>query len=79
VDDEDDDSLKDRIKNDPHWNSSPANTMAFLVFTLLYSPCFVTLLVIKQESGKWRWTFFSLFFNLALAFVMAAIVRQILL
>jgi ferrous iron transport protein B len=77
VDEEDDSTLKEKVQNDPHW--SLPNTMAFLVFTLLYSPCFVTLLVIKQETGKWRWTFFSLFFNLALAFVMAAIVRQCML
>ncbi|MDR2199448.1 MAG: ferrous iron transport protein B [Deltaproteobacteria bacterium] len=76
---EDDDApLKDKIANDPHWNANSANTMAFLVFTLLYSPCFVTLLVIKQESGKWRWTFFSLFFNLALAFLAAVAVKQVL-
>jgi ferrous iron transport protein B len=78
VDEDDTTSLKDKVANDPHWNASPANTMAFLVFTLLYSPCFVTLLVIRQETGKWRWTFWSLFFNLGLAFVAAVIVKHLM-
>lgn len=78
VEDDDPAPLKERIKSDPHWSMNSANTLAFLVFTLLYSPCFVTLLVIKQETGKWRWTFWSLFFNLTLAFVAAIIVKQLL-
>jgi ferrous iron transport protein B len=77
VDAEDSSSLADRIKVDPSWNK--ANATALLFFTLLYSPCFVTLLVIRQETGKWRWTFFSLFFDLALALAVATAVNQIML
>ena len=79
VDADDDETLRDFVKNDPHWNApNHANTRAFLVFTLLYSPCFVTLLVIKKESGKWRWTLWSRFFNLARAFAAAVVTRAIL-
>ncbi|MDR1578669.1 MAG: ferrous iron transport protein B [Deltaproteobacteria bacterium] len=70
-------SLSDRIKADPQWKIN--NAIALLLFTLLYSPCFVTLAMIKQETGQWRWLFFSLFFNLALAFVVAVAANQILL
>jgi ferrous iron transport protein B len=77
VDPDESQSLADRIKADPSWTK--ANATALLFFTLLYSPCFVTLLVIKQETGKWRWTFFSLFFDLALALVVATVVNQIML
>jgi ferrous iron transport protein B len=78
VDPDDNATLAERVEKDEHWSGhNHANTMAFLVFTLLYSPCFVTLLVIKQEAGKWRWVFFSLFFNLALAFVAAVVTRAI--
>jgi ferrous iron transport protein B len=74
--DEESASLEDRIKADPHWTM--ANAVSLIVFTLLYSPCFVTLLVIKQETARWRWTFFSLFFDLGLAWVMAILAYQIM-
>ncbi|MDR2351026.1 MAG: ferrous iron transport protein B [Deltaproteobacteria bacterium] len=69
-------SLRERIRSDPSWTS--ANSLSLLVFTLLYSPCFVTLVIIKRESGKWRWLFFSLFFNLALALALAVLTYQLL-
>ena len=77
IDEENERSLADRIKADPNWTT--ANAVALLLFTLLYSPCFVTLAVIKQESGKWRWLFFSLFFNLALAYGVAVGANQLIL
>ena len=61
--------LAARIAADPHWNQ--ANAVALLLFTLLYSPCFVTLAVIRQETGTWGWAIFSLFFNLFFAFAIA--------
>jgi ferrous iron transport protein B len=75
-DDAEKSSLADRIRGDPTWTE--ANAMALLFFTLLYSPCFVTLLIIKQETGKWRWLAFSLFFDLALALAVATAVNQTL-
>jgi ferrous iron transport protein B len=75
VEEEESSSLADRIRADPSWTK--ANGLSLMFFTLLYSPCFVTLLVIKQETGKWRWTFFSLVFDLALALVVATAVNQV--
>ena len=77
IDEENDAPLADRIRADTNWTT--ANAVALLLFTLLYSPCFVTLAVIRQESGKWRWLFFSLFFNLGLAYTMAVAANQIIL
>jgi ferrous iron transport protein B len=74
--DEESSSLSDRIRNDSHWTM--ANAVSLLLFTLLYSPCFVTLMVIKQETARWRWLFFSLFFNLGLAMLVSIISYQIL-
>ncbi len=62
---------------DKRWNT--ANTVALLLFTLLYSPCLVTLAVIRKESGRWRWMLFSLFFNLAFAYGVAVAANQFLL
>ncbi len=77
IDEENESTLAERIQSDNHWNK--ANAVALLLFTLLYSPCFVTLAVIKKESGEWKWLFFSLFFNLALAYGVAVAANQILL
>ncbi|MDR2669460.1 MAG: ferrous iron transport protein B [Desulfovibrio sp.] len=76
VDDENTSGLEQYIRADKSWTKP--KVMAFLLFTLLYSPCFVTLTVIKQESGGWRWFFFSLFFNLALAYGVAVAAYQFL-
>ncbi|MDR1607059.1 MAG: ferrous iron transport protein B [Deltaproteobacteria bacterium] len=74
--DEEAKSLSDRIKLDPNWKLS--NAVALLLFTLLYSPCFVTLAMIKQETGAWKWLWFSLFFNLILAYLVAVAANQFL-
>ena len=50
--------------------------LALLVFVMLYAPCFVTLVVIRQESGSWKWVAFSIAFNTLLAFGMAVGVYQ---
>ena len=43
---------------------------ALLIFCLLYTPCVATLHVIRKELGK-RWSAFVIFFQLALAWLMA--------
>ncbi len=48
-----------------------ATALALMFFVLLYSPCFVTLIVIKQEAGSWKWLVFSVVFNTALAYAAA--------
>ncbi|MDR0828469.1 MAG: ferrous iron transport protein B, partial [Desulfovibrio sp.] len=77
VEEEESDNLADSIRQDPGWTT--ANCVALLLFTLFYSPCFVTLAIIKQESGSLGWLFFSLFFNLSLAYGVAVAANQIIL
>ena len=62
-------SLSDRLKEAPNW--SKATALSLMLFVLLYSPCFVALVVIKQEAGGWKWLFFSMIFNTALAYFVA--------
>ncbi|MBQ9537607.1 MAG: ferrous iron transport protein B [Desulfovibrionaceae bacterium] len=69
---DDDAPLSQLLKQDPSWNKGVA--LSLLVFVLLYSPCFVTLVVIKQESGSWKWVAFSIIFNTALAYGAALLV-----
>ena len=70
-DEEETKSLSDRLKEAPNW--SKATALSLMLFVLLYSPCFVALVVIKQEAGGWRWLFFSMMFNTVLAYIVALI------
>lgn len=47
-----------------------------MLFVLLYSPCFVALVVIRQEAGSWWWVAYSIIFNTALAYGVAVIIYQ---
>lgn len=74
-DPDDADTLADMLKADPGW--SKATALALMLFVLLYSPCFVALVVIKQEAGSWWWVAFSILFNTALAYGVAVLVYQV--
>jgi ferrous iron transport protein B len=71
VDPEEAESLGERLASDPGWSKTTA--LALMLFVLIYSPCFVTLVVLKNEAGGWRWLFFSIIFNTALAYGIAYI------
>lgn len=66
--------LAERLTADQGW--SKATALALMLFVLLYSPCFVALVVIKQESGSWWWVAFSVVFNTVMAYGVAVIVYQ---
>ncbi|MFH0769442.1 MAG: ferrous iron transport protein B [Chloroflexota bacterium] len=55
----------------------PASALAFLVVQVLFIPCAATVAVIRQETGSWRWTAFSVGFQLVLSFSIAILVFQI--
>lgn len=76
VDPEGDADLSSLIAADPMWTKGSA--MALLLFSLLYSPCFVTVVMIKQESGSWKWALFSIVFNLLFAYIIAVLANQII-
>ncbi|WP_295641328.1 ferrous iron transport protein B [uncultured Mailhella sp.] len=63
------DSLSARLAADPGWSKTVA--LSLMLFVLIYSPCFVTLVVLKNEAGGWRWLFFSMVFNTAVAYLVA--------
>ncbi|MFV0350573.1 MAG: ferrous iron transport protein B [Halodesulfovibrio sp.] len=75
VDAEEAQPLAERIANDPHWTA--ANGISLLLFVLLYAPCFVTVVAIKQEAGSWGWAIFSTVFNTAFALAVATAAYQI--
>ncbi len=71
VDPEEAESLGERLARDPGWSKTVA--LALMLFVLIYSPCFVTLVVLKNEAGGWRWLFFSMIFNTGVAYAVAYI------
>ncbi|WP_374287834.1 ferrous iron transport protein B [Desulfovibrio desulfuricans] len=67
--------LADRLKAEEGW--SKATALALMLFVLLYSPCFVALVVIRQEAGSWGWVAFSILFNTGLAYAVATAAYQL--
>lgn len=52
---------------------SPASTLSFMVFCLLYSPCLSTISVLKKEIGK-KWLLISILVQFLVAYVISLIV-----
>lgn len=74
VDAEEAEPLAEKLKADSSW--SKATALSLMLFVLLYSPCFVALVVIRQEAGSWGWVAFSILFNTALAYAVAVAAYQ---
>ncbi|MBB3187104.1 ferrous iron transport protein B [Microbacter margulisiae] len=55
---------------------TPAATIAFLLFVLIYFPCIATIAAINREAG-WRWATFAATFTTVLAWVVALLAYQI--
>ena len=51
--------------------------LAFLMFVLLYVPCLPTLIVLKNETGKWRYLVLSIIYSFSLAYVVALIISLV--
>jgi ferrous iron transport protein B len=68
-------SLTKTLARDPNW--SPVVAVGLIVFTMFYSPCFVSVTCISRESGSWKWGVFAMVFNTLLAFILAVLVFQI--
>jgi ferrous iron transport protein B len=54
---------------------SPLTALAFLFFVMLYTPCIVALVTLIREIKSWRWSLFSLVYQIGLAWIVAFIVR----
>ena len=60
-----------------HTLFSPLAAFSFLVFTLLYTPCVAALSIIRSELGSLGGTFFLLFYQTGLAWLIAFGIYQI--
>jgi len=66
--------LRQAIQKDPLW--TPLKALTFMIFCLLYIPCFVATVVFHKEAGSWGWTGFMVLYTTALAWVASFIVYQ---
>jgi len=71
--DEGSDILKDALLSS---DMTPLSALAMMVFVLLYLPCLATVATIKQETGSFKWTLFSITYSTSLAWVAAFCVFQ---
>ena len=56
---------------------TPVSAYAFMVFTLLASPCFAAIGAIRREMGSIKWTLIALGYQTGLAYIMAVLIYQI--
>jgi len=71
---EDDLSLRQRLRSSPDWN--PLKAVALMIFVMIYAPCVATVVMTAKETGSWRWAAFSLAYNTVLAYLMTLLVYQ---
>lgn len=50
---------------------TPLTALAFMIFTLIYTPCLGTLAMIRREAGSWAWAGFTVVYGLALGWGLA--------
>lgn len=53
---------------------SPASAYALMAFTLLYVPCLACVGILKRETGSWKWTLFTVAYELVLAYVVGLVI-----
>lgn len=69
---EDRSSLRGMIKG----QFTPLSAYAFITFVLLYMPCVVVAIAMRQEFGTWKWFGIAFAYQMALAWVVAFIIYQ---
>lgn len=68
-------TLEERLKKEPGWN--PLTAFTLILFVMLYAPCMVTLVVIRKETGSWRWPLFATGYTLVMAYCVALVVHSL--
>lgn len=55
---------------------TPLSAISYMVFTLLYVPCFAALGAVKEEANSWKWMFACVVICIVVAYVLSLIVYQ---
>jgi ferrous iron transport protein B len=67
------DALREKLKE----QYTPLSAFSFMLFVLLYTPCIVAFVTIVRELNNWKWSAFSVSYQLLLALTSATVVFQI--
>lgn len=74
-DDSDEVLLTEKLQTAKRPDGSPAydpiTALAFMIFVLIYFPCIATIVAIGRESGSSKWAFFSVFYSLAIGWLLS--------
>ena len=80
--DESGETLRNKMNQAKNTKGEPVYTLAtgfsLLVFYLLAMQCMSTLVVVKRETGGWKWPIIQLFFMTGLAYVLSLCIYQVL-
>lgn len=80
-DSENESGLHEVLPNATLDDGTPAFTLlkviSLLIFVLIYFPCVATVAAIREESGSWKWGFFSMAYTTGLAWLLSFAVFQI--
>ena len=60
-----------------HGIFTPLSAFSFMVFCLLYIPCFATIGAIKQETNSWKWPLVMCSITLVTAYIVSFIVYNV--
>ena len=77
LEDFEDEANGSRISQLIQQNMTPLSAASMLLFILLYMPCLSTVIAIKNESGRWRWAFFTMAYTIGLAWIASTLLFQI--
>ncbi len=77
LEDFEDEANESRISQLINNNMTPLSAASMLLFILLYMPCLSTIIAIKNESGKWKWAFFTMAYTIGLAWIASTLLFQI--
>lgn len=59
------------MPDESHAPFIPASALSFMIFILLYCPCFATVVAIVKETGSWRYGMFSVVYSTVVAWLVA--------
>ena len=65
------------IENAVHHVFTPLSAFVFMIFVLLYVPCFATIGTVKQETNGWKWPLTMLAITTITAYIVSFIVHSI--
>lgn len=52
-------------------NYDPVTMYAYMAFVLIYVPCVASIAAIKHETGSWKWTAFTVAYEVGLAYILS--------